>query len=757
MMTRHTSRRRPGLVRAGVRALAAASLTAVAACSGLGDVLAPGEPGALPARFALDVVVPRFQTSSFERVELRVQPSYESSTGFRPLGDPFTVVLLNTAEQPVALPIDLGPCLADDVRVRPENLDDRCNVRLALTLIGDGRTLDQSEAGPFTLAPGGITRSSTPVVLREVGSVDVTGPLGSGPLDLIAGANAQLTAVARDAGNNALAGRAFTWTTSNAAVASVSATGLVTALAPGSATITATTGDRSGTVNVVVRPPFETLSVEAATGIVNGTVTVTSSPAGINCNITPLDTGGACSAEFVRGTLVTLTATVGAETIFERWLTNGGCAPSDLTPVCEVTVPEGGRSVVVTSDQLRTFRIRPTSSNLSLSGLPAVGRVTDLDGFLPGGCDLNGLSFGGTCDAQVPSRRDLRLVATPTDPSSGADFPDLNDVCDQQTIGLGLDPATCIISPPHASPPDVPVFLRGPERLSVAGSGSGSGLVTAPGLTDIACAYDGEVSTGTCTSDYREGSLVTLTAAPSPGSQFLGWRVDGSLTLTPGLSLQLTLNGPRSAVAVFEQNLVPLTIRILPGDGAGTITVNNSPACSVSMPLESNTCVIEYAPGTQVVLRAVAENGSIHELWGGACAGIIPELETFPNLCGGPMDEPITVDATFARRADLSFGIVDSNFDFLPATATVQITSPGRRTYTCTKNPVGGDVLFCGTVPMPVGAQITFSVQITGANEFLGYSGSLVPGICTDGNPNPCVFTMPLAGAEIDAVIARFD
>ena len=62
---------------------------------------------------------------------------------------------------------------------------------------------------------------------------------------------AQLTAILKDANGLPTSG-AVTWTTSNGAVATVSATGLVTGLVVGTATVTATSGGQSGTAAVTV-------------------------------------------------------------------------------------------------------------------------------------------------------------------------------------------------------------------------------------------------------------------------------------------------------------------------------------------------------------------------------------------------------------------------------------------------------------------------------------------------------------------------
>jgi uncharacterized protein YjdB len=62
----------------------------------------------------------------------------------------------------------------------------------------------------------------------------------------------QLTATLRDAAGNQLTGRTITWSSSATGIATVSSTGLVTAVAEGSATITATSEGISGNASVTV-------------------------------------------------------------------------------------------------------------------------------------------------------------------------------------------------------------------------------------------------------------------------------------------------------------------------------------------------------------------------------------------------------------------------------------------------------------------------------------------------------------------------
>lgn len=84
-----------------------------------------------------------------------------------------------------------------------------------------------------------------------VASVAVT----PGPDTLATGATLQLTATPKDASGNALAGRMVTWASSAPSLATVSATGLVTGVAPGTATITASAEGRTGGATLTVFDP----------------------------------------------------------------------------------------------------------------------------------------------------------------------------------------------------------------------------------------------------------------------------------------------------------------------------------------------------------------------------------------------------------------------------------------------------------------------------------------------------------------------
>ena len=89
------------------------------------------------------------------------------------------------------------------------------------------------------------------------------------------GATVELTAAARDADGEVLPGRAPTWSTDRAGVASVSASGVVTGVSQGSATITATIEGKAGTAAItVVRRPVASVTLSPGTPTVTAGRTV---------------------------------------------------------------------------------------------------------------------------------------------------------------------------------------------------------------------------------------------------------------------------------------------------------------------------------------------------------------------------------------------------------------------------------------------------------------------------------------------------
>lgn len=109
--------------------------------------------------------------------------------------------------------------------------------------------------------------AATAAVLVGCGGSNGDSPTGQPPVAAVAsvsvaaptttvnvGDNLQLVATTRDQSGNTLNGRTVLWATSSSSVASVSTGGLVTGVAAGSATITATSEGKTGTAAITVAP-----------------------------------------------------------------------------------------------------------------------------------------------------------------------------------------------------------------------------------------------------------------------------------------------------------------------------------------------------------------------------------------------------------------------------------------------------------------------------------------------------------------------
>ena len=111
-------------------------------------------------------------------------------------------------------------------------------------------------SGPATASFGGCNDDGEPPPVQEVASVSVAPPSGS----INVGGALTFAASAVDAGGQSVSGVTFSWTSSNPAVASVSANGVVTGIAEGDTTIAATapngvTGTAALHVNAALPPP----------------------------------------------------------------------------------------------------------------------------------------------------------------------------------------------------------------------------------------------------------------------------------------------------------------------------------------------------------------------------------------------------------------------------------------------------------------------------------------------------------------------
>ena len=156
----------------------------------------------------------------------------------------------------------------------------------------------QNGTATITATSSGLSASALITVQQEPGAVTVTPSSES----LFEGATLQLAASVADANANAMPGATVSWATSDAAAATVSDAGLVTGVAVGPATITATSGSASGTASLTILAKPDPLEPAA-----DADLTITATDA---VTIAGTITGDCVAIEVDGAASVTITGTV---------------------------------------------------------------------------------------------------------------------------------------------------------------------------------------------------------------------------------------------------------------------------------------------------------------------------------------------------------------------------------------------------------------------------------------------------------------
>ncbi len=234
-----------------------------------------------------------------------------------------------------------------------------------------------------------------------------------------------------------------------------------------------------------------------------GAGTVTSNPLGINC-------GADCSELYDAGTVVTLTATPDAGSLFAGWGGDADCSDGQVTM--------NGRKTCIA-----TFNSLLSTLTVNKSGLGA-GTVTS---------DPPGINCGADCLESYNTGTVVTLTATPDAGSFFAGWSGDADCSDGNVAMNGNK--TCIAA----------FSLMPPVTLTVNKAGTGSGTIgSSP--AGIACGAD-------CSELYAAGTVVTLTATADPGFVFGGW--SGDADCTDG---NITMNGNKTCIATFDYPVTPV-------------------------------------------------------------------------------------------------------------------------------------------------------------------------------------------------------
>jgi hypothetical protein len=219
-----------------------------------------------------------------------------------------------------------------------------------------------------------------------------------------------------------------------------------------------------------------------------------------------------------------------------------------------------------------------------------------------------------------------------------------------------------------------------PETLTVTKSGTGAGTVSSS-PAGISCG-------AVCSSDYDNGTSVTLTATAGVDSSFSGW--SGACTGTGACTV--TMTQARSVTATFS--LIAETLSVSKsGSGSGMVSSNPTGIDCGS------TCSHSYAYGTSVTLTAGAATGSAFSGWSGACTGT--------GSCNITLSQAQSVTAIF---------------NLIPETLTVAKKGDGAGSVS--SSPSG---ISCGTTcsfSYGYGTPVTLAAKAARGSSFVGWSGA---------------------------------
>ena len=605
----------PSVVARGRTSLALLGTLGLAACGAVSDLLTPGvrNRDVPPAMLALRTNVALAQTT--EGVALDVASSYVRGDGSTvPIGTQ-SLRLTADARQQVPIPIDIASCLADPQR---EGAAGSCAVMLNLALLVNGVVVDRQVIGPIRLTPGAPATVAAPVTLFELTELRLLDSEGrvlepNAALTMAPNATRALRARLRDSRGSDVTDRPITWQSDAPQVASVSTTGVVTAIAEGTARITASSGTLSAsTALTVVRPPVS-LTVRGATG--SGRGVVRSTPSGIECRIDGAAVTGTCTATFAAGASVSLQSVPDARTRFGSW--GEACATAGGSASCVVSLASA-REVSAGFDALRAVTV-------------AAGDNSDGRGRVAGSgldCTLTASVATGTCSLDVIDGTTVTVDASATGGATPQRFAGWSGPCaDAQATRC-----TVVV---RGGDLQLAAQFFDARRLEVTPTGTGSGIIT--GLPDATCALESGSASGDCAATVEHGRSITLTASADARSQFTGW--SGACTGTAP-TCTVTLTQARSVSATFGRRRVTLAVRVA-GPGDGVVRLDGALFCAAPAGGGETVCTREVDAGTRVLVR-------------GAATADFSRFDGFTQACTGVGDCELVLDQSASVRAQFS-------------------------------------------------------------------------------------------------------
>jgi uncharacterized protein YjdB len=553
-------------------------------------------------------------------------------------------------------------------------------------------------------APSSITVSSVPVA-----SVAVT-PTGS---QIVVGQTTQLNAEPRDASGQPLVGRPVSWSSSDPNVASVSSTGLVTAVAPGQATITATSEAAAGTSTIGVSPkPVSSVIISPGQGSVTVGQTLQ-----LSAQVTD-DQGNVLTGRPISFT----SGTPAVATISATGLVTG-VAPGSTTITATSEGKTGTATVTVTPIPVAKVEITPSTPNVT------VGETVQLNVSVqgPNNQELPGRTVTWSSGAPSVASVSPTGVVSGLAPGTAIIFANVEGVLGSATVTVKQVPVgSVVVSPQTASVPVGGAVQLSASVRDASGAELQGRLVgwTSSDETIAVVSSEGRVSgikigtaTITASSEGKSGTAtVTVTAAAVASVNVTPPTASITVGQTTTLTAQpLDANGNAltgRAVAWASSNAGVATVSdagvvtgVAPGDATITATSEG----------KSGTATVTVTP---IPVASVTVDPATVSLTTGATQQI---TATPRDAQGNPLaDRAVTWESQNPAVATVSpAGLITA---VAPGNTTVTATSEGKVgtvTVTVTAPAVGSISVSPGSATVFVAATTPLTATVRDVNDLV--------------------------------------
>ena len=564
-----------------------------------------------------------------------------------------------------------------------------------------------------------------------------------------------LVAEALDGGGRVLSGRPFTWTTSNASVATVTNDGLVTAVSTGGAVITASAEGKSesASISVSLVPVANVVIVEEASDIVVGqntqlTAEVRDASGGILTGRLVSWSSNRTSVATVSSSGLVTGNAAGTATITATSEGKMGTATINVSPrpVSSVIVSPGQLSLIVgqtrqltisiTDDRGQILSGRPVSFSSNNSQIVSVSPSGLLTGISAGMATITATSEGktGTADVTVTPVPVSMVEVTPSQSSIIVGH------------GVQLTATAKDVAGKPLSGRSVNWRSGAPGLASVSASGMVTGLQ--PGTAVIIATIDGIAGSATVTVSPVPVASVTVT--PASVALTIGQKQTLTATLRDvagntltGRGLSWSTSDPAVATVGTDGEVIgvgsgtaTITATSEGQTGTATVTVGLVPVASVVVAPPSATIDI----GVTVQLSATTLDAGGNALTGRAVAWTSSDDAVATVSSGGVVSGISAGTATITATSEGQTGT---------STITVSLTIGGTQTITATPLDANGTPL--------AGRQVTWSsantniatVTATGVITATGLGNTTVTAT-SEGQSG--VVTVNVAGASVASV-----